>query len=111
MNQNIRMTKATMLILDGLLTFTGQEGISGAEISRQTGLMSGTIYPVLHRLERAGWLQSHQETESPKTLQRPRRRFYFLNSDARSIAVQKLTNKGFYQTGTKILGGVHGISA
>jgi len=110
MKLDIRMTKATMLILDSLLSSKGQSGLSGAEISRQTNLLSGTIYPVLHRLERAGWLDSYQESGNPKILQRPRRRFYSLNSDARAVVVQKLQNKGFNKPVRGILGGTNGIS-
>ena len=50
--------------------------LSGAEIGRATKLASGTLYPILMRLEGAGWLESHWETEDPQALGRPRRRFY-----------------------------------
>jgi len=53
-----------------------QDGISGAEIGRTTSLASGTLYPILFRLEEAGWVESHWETEDPHELGRPRRRFY-----------------------------------
>jgi hypothetical protein len=49
-----------------------------AEISRATKLASGTLYPILFRLERAGWLESRWEAEEPKALGRPRRRFYWV---------------------------------
>jgi DNA-binding PadR family transcriptional regulator len=53
-----------------------RDGISGAEISRTTKLASGTLYPILLRLERACWLESWWEHEAPQELGRPRRRFY-----------------------------------
>ena len=55
---------------------SGQIELSGAEISRATKLLSGTLYPILFRLERAGWLESRWENNDPKLLGRPRRRFY-----------------------------------
>jgi PadR family transcriptional regulator PadR len=56
------------------------DDLSGAEISRATGLKSGTLYPVLVRLEQAGWLASRWEADDPKALGRPRRRFYWLTA-------------------------------
>jgi PadR family transcriptional regulator, regulatory protein PadR len=53
-----------------------QDEISGAEIARSTKLASGTLYPILLRLEEAGWVESRWEIEDPHELGRPRRRFY-----------------------------------
>jgi len=50
--------------------------LSGAEIARETKLQTGTLYPILARLEDAGWLTSEWETEAPSELGRPRRRLY-----------------------------------
>jgi DNA-binding PadR family transcriptional regulator len=50
--------------------------ISGAEISRATGLASGSLYPILFRLEEAGWLESEWEDVMPAIVKRPRRRLY-----------------------------------
>ncbi|MBJ7442684.1 MAG: helix-turn-helix transcriptional regulator [Sphingopyxis sp.] len=61
------------MVLDILLK---GERLSGAEIARATRLKSGTLYPLLLRLERAGWLTSEWEREEPAVLGRPRRRFY-----------------------------------
>lgn len=54
--------------------------ISGAEISRATGLASGTLYPVLFRLEKAGWLQSEWENVTPSEVKRPRKRLYWMTA-------------------------------
>jgi PadR family transcriptional regulator PadR len=53
-----------------------QEEIAGSEVARLTGLASGTLYPILARLEQAGWLGSRWEAEDPSKLGRPRRRLY-----------------------------------
>ena len=49
---------------------------SGTEIRKLTGLQSGTLYPILIRLEETGWLDSYWEDADPRKLGRPRRRFY-----------------------------------
>ncbi len=41
-------------------------------------LSSGTAYPILHRLEDEGWLESRVEQIDPRTEGRPRRRIYQL---------------------------------
>jgi len=53
-----------------------QGEVSGAEIARSAKLASGTLYPILMRLEEAGWVESRWETEDPHELGRPRRRLY-----------------------------------
>ncbi|HEY2391223.1 MAG TPA: PadR family transcriptional regulator [Candidatus Angelobacter sp.] len=50
--------------------------LSGSQIAGATKLASGTLYPILVRLEGAKWLESRWETEDPSALGRPRRRFY-----------------------------------
>lgn len=70
-----RITAQTLKVLAILMSRTKDE-ISGAEIARSTKLASGTLYPILFRLEEAGWVESHWETEDPHELGRPRRRFY-----------------------------------
>jgi DNA-binding PadR family transcriptional regulator len=69
------MTVPTLKVFRALMESAGGE-LSGAEIGRKAKLMSGTLYPVLMRLEDCGWLESRWETEDPKALGRPRRRFY-----------------------------------
>jgi len=52
--------------------------VYGNEIIKDTGLKSGTIYPILDRLERAGWLTAEWEDIDPSAKKRPRRRNYRL---------------------------------
>jgi PadR family transcriptional regulator, regulatory protein PadR len=49
----------------------------GFEIMKRTGLASGTVYPLLARLEGMGWLESGWDDE-PAISGRPRRRYYKL---------------------------------
>ena len=71
------MTTQTLKVL-GTLMNNSPDPLSGAEIGRFTRLKSGTLYPILLRLEKAGWLESFWESETPQELGRPRRRFYQL---------------------------------
>lgn len=70
-----RLTAQTLKVLAILMSRT-QDEISGAEIARSTKLSSGTLYPILLRLEQAGWVESRWEDGDPRELGRPRRRFY-----------------------------------
>lgn len=77
MEKQPRLSKQALKVLGALMTSPRDE-LSGAEIGRATKLPSGTLYPILSRLEQAHWLESRWETDDPHTLGRPRRRFYHL---------------------------------
>lgn len=70
-----RITGPVLKVLGTLLAPDPPE-FSGAEIGRATKLPSGTLYPILARLERVKWLASRWEEGDPQKLGRPRRRFY-----------------------------------
>ena len=72
-----RLSLQTLKVLSAVLS-AQQDELSGADIGRATNLASGTLYPILLRLEQAGWLESRWETDDPRMLGRPRRRFYRL---------------------------------
>jgi PadR family transcriptional regulator PadR len=80
-----RLTLPTLRVLDCILSAQGKE-LSGAEVARATGLASGTMYPILLRLERAGWLRSRWEEVDPQQLGRPRRRLYQVTGIGRAQA-------------------------
>ena len=75
-----RMTIPTQLVLEVLLTDLAGERYGG-EIGEQAGLRSGTVHPILARLEGVGWLQSRWETIDPRTEGRPPRRYYRLTAE------------------------------
>jgi len=68
------VTTQTFKVLAALMS--SEQELSGAEIARSTKLASGTLYPILIRLEETGWLRSRWEAEEPSKLGRPRRRLY-----------------------------------
>jgi DNA-binding PadR family transcriptional regulator len=51
----------------------------GYELMRLTGYESGKLYPILARLQRAGWLVKEQEDINPAEAGRPARRLYRLS--------------------------------
>ncbi|HXJ04305.1 MAG TPA: helix-turn-helix transcriptional regulator [Candidatus Acidoferrum sp.] len=75
MGTSIQITAPVLKVLSTFLSDPKAE-LSGAEISKRTGLKSGTLYPILIRLESSKWLDSEWEAGDPKELGRPRRRFY-----------------------------------
>jgi PadR family transcriptional regulator, regulatory protein PadR len=58
----------------------------GLQLSAKTGLPTGTIYPILSRLERAKWVTSAWENVSPTEEGRPRRRLYVLTGSGAHAA-------------------------
>ena len=74
------MTLPTQLVLRALLTEPTHEKY-GLQICTQAGLPSGTIHPILARLEGLGWLESRWEDIDSRKEGRPRRRYYRLTTD------------------------------
>jgi DNA-binding PadR family transcriptional regulator len=61
------------------------------EISQLSGLAAGTIYPILQRLDAAGWVRSRWEADTAAHAQRrPPRRYYQLSPEDRTRAVHAL---------------------
>jgi len=81
----MRLTQQSLRILKIFLDRPGQD-FTGAEIIRETGFSSGTVYPILIRCETDGLLDSKWEKARPKTLGRPRRRLYSITRHGREIA-------------------------
>jgi PadR family transcriptional regulator PadR len=76
-----RMTLPTQLVLRTLMEDATQERY-GLEICALAGLPSGTIHPILARLEKVGWLRSRWEEIDPAAEGRPRRRYYSLDPNS-----------------------------
>jgi PadR family transcriptional regulator, regulatory protein PadR len=75
--RQIRMSLQTLRVLEVFLE-NPTEQLSGAEVHQRCGIASGTLYPILLRLESAGWFVSRWESIDPSSAGRPRRRFYRL---------------------------------
>lgn len=78
-----RFSPQTVTLLQELLRFPARWRY-GYELMKETELASGTLYPVLARLDELGWLES--EWSAPTHTGRPPRRKYRLTSDGRAGA-------------------------
>ena len=76
-DRDVRMSLQTLRVLDAFLESPTDE-LSGADVQRRSHLASGTLYPILLRLESAGWFVSRWEAIDPASAGRPRRRLYRL---------------------------------
>jgi PadR family transcriptional regulator, regulatory protein PadR len=78
-SKDVRMSLQTLRVLEAFLEDPLQE-LAGADVQKRGRLVSGTLYPILLRLEAAGWLVSRWEVVDPSQVGRPRRRLYRLTS-------------------------------
>jgi PadR family transcriptional regulator, regulatory protein PadR len=77
----IRLTAVVMDVLDVLTSSPPDNPAWGLRLCEVTGYGTGTIYPALDRLLKAGWISDCWEDPPPED--RPRRRFYELTSAGR----------------------------
>ena len=96
-----RLSQRTFQVLNVLLD-RPKDGLAGSEIARQTGMLSGTLYPILVRLEKAGELRSKWEELDPKEAGRPRKRFYHLTPIGQNKANKALTDLGVPDKGARM---------
>jgi PadR family transcriptional regulator, regulatory protein PadR len=75
-----RMTIPTQLVLRALLEDPTRE-LYGVEVGAAAGLPSGTVHPILARLEGLRWLESRWEEIDTRAAGRPARRYYRLTAD------------------------------
>ena len=76
------LSSATALVLDAL-----DRGVThGFDLLDATGLPSGTVYPILRRLEHEGFATSKWEAAKlAQQEQRPPRRYYELTREGREL--------------------------
>ena len=81
----MRATYSTALVLEAL-----SRGYHyGFDVMDATNLPSGTVYPILRRLEREGMVTSRWEAEGvAQSEQRPPRRYYDLTADGHAALAQ-----------------------
>jgi|SRR5215471_5543814 len=86
----MRVTTAVARVLRAFLEDPGAPRY-GFDLMRSTGLPSGTLYPILARLERCGWVVSRSERIDPAAAGRPPRRFYELTEHGLRAGRRELT--------------------
>lgn len=89
MADQIRLSGPTLKVLK-LMLENPRQGFSGADFSRRLGIGSGTLYPLLARLENASWVKSEWEDVEPSEAGRPRKRFYRLTGQGQIRARKAL---------------------
>ncbi len=87
--EEVRMTIAVATVLRTFLDDVAEPRY-GYELMRLTDFPSGKLYPILARLQRAGWLTREQEQIDPATAGRPARRLYRLSPEGVQAARQEL---------------------
>jgi DNA-binding PadR family transcriptional regulator len=95
------MSKPTRLLLATLL----QEPLSwrhGYQISKETGLKAGTLYPLLMRLSDLGYLASRWKP--PEQPGRPPRHMYRLNARGLALAQEIETQEAKAPVGERLAG-------
>ncbi len=80
-----QMTAQTLKVLALFLEDLAAEWY-GFSLVERTGIKSGTLYPILIRLEKARWLDSYVEDVDPAVVGRPARRMYALTGKGVSAA-------------------------
>jgi PadR family transcriptional regulator PadR len=83
------MTTPVRLVLDALAHAGPDDPLWGYKLTELTGLGSGTIYPIMERLERGGYVSA--AVEAPRPADRPPRRFYELTGTGRELAASART--------------------
>ena len=102
----LRMTTSVLKVAAALLADPAAERY-GLQLMQATGLPSGTLYPILVRLERSGWVESRWEQTDPVAEGRPSRRYYRLTADGavearREVAAMQLQMAQVIPPGTKV---------
>jgi PadR family transcriptional regulator len=88
-----RMTIPMLMVLEVLLA---DEGWYGLRIAEATGLRIGTVYPILARFERAGWVTSRwEDKDDPGEENDPgaRRKYYLLTPEGRELALAAIESR------------------
>jgi PadR family transcriptional regulator, regulatory protein PadR len=87
------MSLQTLKVLEAFLENRTDE-LSGADVMQRCQLASGTLYPILLRLESARWFVSRWESIDPSIVGRPRRRLYRLTPTGLSRASEVFAGFG-----------------
>jgi DNA-binding PadR family transcriptional regulator len=92
--RDVRISLQGLRVLEAFLEDPSHE-LSGADVHKRSGLASGTLYPILLRLESAGWFVSRWEAIDPATVGRPRRRLYRLTPNGLARASEVFASFNF----------------
>jgi PadR family transcriptional regulator PadR len=89
--RDVRMSLQALRVLEAFLENPTEE-LAGSDVQKRGKIASGTLYPILLRLESAGWFVSRWEAVDPARVGRPRRRLYRLTSGGLARASEVFTS-------------------
>tara|TARA_R100001129_G_scaffold181297_3_gene160393 strand:- start:176 stop:487 length:312 start_codon:yes stop_codon:yes gene_type:complete len=95
-----RVTTATIDVLSVLLAES--TATWGLRVVAESGRPAGTVYPILERLERLGWVASEWEAETERS--GPRRRLYSFTADGAAAAQSAVASHRRRATGPSARG-------
>ncbi len=79
MSNRLSRTESRVAVLNVFLQQHDTGGVFGLVIMKDTGFGSGTVYPILAKLEQVGWVVSNlEDSDLAAREKRPRRRYYRL---------------------------------
>jgi DNA-binding PadR family transcriptional regulator len=105
MNLRMRRSPQTSLVLAEFLQ-RREEWRYGYDLSRNTGLKSGTLYPILMRLAEHRLLETSWKTAAEG---RPPRHMYRLTQDGLRYARTQVRERAVVGVGEPAFGGVGGL--
>ena len=89
MDKEPRLTLASLTVLR-IFADQPTRKMAGSDIYAVAKISSGTLYPILLRFEKAGWLKSDWEDCDPSEEGRPRKRLYRLTPTGYARAQESL---------------------
>ncbi|WP_433622747.1 PadR family transcriptional regulator [Nocardia sp. CA-120079] len=89
MPDEIRITTTVATVLREFLECPNEPHY-GFEMMRTCEISSGSLYPILARLEKVGWIESKLEDIDPKVEGRRARRYYTMTAEGEFAATQAL---------------------
>ena len=87
---DVRVTVAVARVLREFVA-DASEPRYGYELMQLTGFPSGKLYPILARLQQAGWVSREREDIDPADMRRPARYLYRLTPGGAEAAWSELT--------------------
>lgn len=103
MEHPFRITSATLDVMEAFLASPAE--LHGFAVAKAAARPTGSVYPILARMEQAGWLESHWEDGHPEE-GRPRRRFYTLTRDgaaaSRAVVLERRGELPTVRIGSKL---------
>ena len=87
-----RLTRVTEPTLEVLAELLGSAApVWGLRLAKATGRPTGTVYPILGRLEELGWVEGRWEDAPDRS--GPRRRLYRLTAGGAALAAETIRGR------------------